>query len=246
MKFAFIDDDKQITKDLEAFVQEFSSQRDFTAETECFEDGESFLEKFLPNAYDIIFIDIYMSTLDGIRVAPKIREADHKVFLVFLTSSADHMGQAFGCHAFDYLLKPLQKDKLFRCLTDILKLVPDSQKYLTFSHGNREIRLLYSNILYLRASNHNTLIMAVDGTEYRPYIYYKKLAEILSDDERFLQVSRGILCNMDHITGFSQNSCSLADDISVPITIRRAKQLEQTWRNYEFMQIHRLTDEKES
>ena len=246
MKFALIDDDIRITETLDAFIQEFVSGRDLTAETERFQDGESFLEKFLPNAYDIIFIDIYMSTLDGIRVAQKIRETDSKVFVVFLTSSAEHMGQAFGCHAFDYLLKPLQKDKLFRCLTDILKLIPDIQKYLTFSHENMEIRLLYSNILYLRASNHNTLVVTADGTEYRPYIYYKKLAESLSDDERFLQVSRGILCNMDHITGFSKNSCLLADDVSVPITIRNAKQLEQTWRNYEFTQIHRLTDEKES
>ena len=246
MKFALIDDDIRITEELNTFIQEFASEQSFTAETECFKDGESFLEKFLLNTYDIIFIDIYMSALDGIRVTQKIREADSKVFVVFLTSSAEHMGQAFGCHAFDYLLKPLQKDKLFRCLADILKLIPNTQKYLTFSNGNIEIQLLYSNILYLRASNHNTLVMTADGTEYRPYIYYKKLAETLSGDERFLQVSRGILCNMDHITGFSKNSCFMTDDVSVPITIRNARQLEQAWRNYEFMQIHRLTDKKES
>ena len=51
---------------------------------------------------------------------------------------------------------------------------------------------------------------------------------------------------MDHITGFSKNSCFLTDDVSVPITIRNARKLEQAWRNYEFMQIHRLTDKKES
>ena len=212
------------------------------------ENGREAWEKFQDQPADILLTDINMPQMNGLDLAHLVKEQSPSCHIIFLTGYDDFefARKAIKLGADDYLLKPLQKDKLFRCLTDILKLIPNTQKYLTFSNGNIEIQLLYSNILYLRASNHNTLVMTADGTEYRPYIYYKKLAETLSGDERFLQVSRGILCNMDHITGFSKNSCFMTGDVSVPITIRNARQLEQAWRNYEFMQIHRLTDKKES
>lgn len=42
---------------------------------EDFESGEDFLSRFLPEAYDIIFIDQYMDGLSGIGAAERIRSA---------------------------------------------------------------------------------------------------------------------------------------------------------------------------
>lgn len=63
---------------------------------------------------------------------------------------------------------------------------------------------MYSEIVCLYADNHSTRIYDVDGNEYRPRMYYGVLAEQLIEDERFLQVSRGVLCNMDHILEMSK------------------------------------------
>ena len=43
-------------------------------------------------------------------------------------------------------------------------------------------------------------------------MYYGVLAEQLIEDERFLQVSRGVLCNMDHILEMSKRDCGVARD----------------------------------
>lgn len=42
---------------------------------EDFKSGEDFLSRFLPEAYDIIFIDQYMDGLSGIGIAKRIRSA---------------------------------------------------------------------------------------------------------------------------------------------------------------------------
>ena len=66
----------------------------------------------------------------------------------------------------------------------------------------------------------------------------------LLEDERFFIVSRGVLCNMDEIADFTSCSCTLACNVTVPVTKRNAKQLQQAWRDYEFAKIHKLTDER--
>ena len=69
-------------------------------------------------------------------------------------------------------------------------------------------------------------------------------AEQLIEDERFLQVSRGVLCNMDHILEMSKRDCKLSCGITVPITMRNATKLKQQWRDYEFAKIRRSSEER--
>lgn len=59
-----------------------------------------------------------------------------------------------------------------------------------------------------------------------------------------LLVSRGIIVNMDHITGFQDNTCLLQNGLSVPVTQRKLRQLTQTWHNYNFTKFHNSMPER--
>lgn len=63
--------------------------------------------------------------------------------------------------------------------------------------------------------------------------------EFLDARDNFLLVSRGILVNLDYVTDFTEKECLLQNGASVPITLRRQKQLAQIWRNYAFAKLHR-------
>ena len=136
-----------------------------------------------------------MDGMDGVETAEQIRKFDSHVILIFLTSSQDHMKDAFSCHAFDYVEKPVDLEQYHKnCLLDALKIIPNKDQFFSFLYNNLEIRLMYSEIVCLYADNHSTRIYDVDGNEYRPRMYYGVLAEQLIEDERFLQVSRAGLC----------------------------------------------------
>ncbi|MFF2752472.1 response regulator [Psychrobacillus sp. NPDC058041] len=61
---------------------------------------------------DILFLDIEMKELNGIKVAEKIEEMTSQVDVVFVTAYDEYALEAFNVHAVDYILKPIEKRRL--------------------------------------------------------------------------------------------------------------------------------------
>ncbi len=234
MKIALVDDMKDIRELLNDILKNYSNNTNLEFEIDSFENSEEFLSAFNAFNYSIIFLDIYMTGISGIDAALKLRQKDTKAVIIFLTSSTEHMREAFACHAFDYLEKPLDTAKICKCLDEALQVLPKQEPFLSFSFNNIVHNIFYRNIACLYAEGHYTRIINKDGKQFRPYKQFSALSSQIISDKRFLTVSRGIICNMDLITNFSSKDCTLSCGMSIPITKRNARQLAQTWRDYEF------------
>lgn len=244
MRFAVIDDQDPERMQTLTLFEEYKNARHISFFVDDFRSGEDFLASFIPYTYDIIFMDIYMDGLNGVETARRLRRIDRHCLLIFLTSSGDHMGNAFSVHAFDYLTKPLNMDSLFACLDDSMRLLPKPEEYLFFVSNGFEIRLFYGNIVVLQASGHYTILTDSSGKEYPVYSAFSVFTTPLMADARFLLVSRGVLVNMDYISGFTAKTCDLQIGLSVPLTIRKQKILEQTFHNYTFSKLRRQATER--
>ena len=97
-----------------------------------------------------------------------------------------------------------------------------------------EVRIFASQIVCIVADSHYTWITDRNGQKYHPCAAFGTFSKQLLSDRHFLLVSRGVLCNMDDIKCFSSGSCLLSNGQTLPVTLRNAKRLEQTWRDYCF------------
>src|SRR5690606_6020922 len=61
---------------------------------------------------DAVFLDIHMSQLNGLELAEQILESKPSSNVIFVTAHSDYAIQAFELHAFDYILKPVGKERL--------------------------------------------------------------------------------------------------------------------------------------
>lgn len=175
-----------------------------------------------------------MNGMSGVETARKMRQIDSHVILIFLTASADYMSDAFCVHAFHYILKPYQKDAIFTCLNDASLHLPAPETIISFSVNAIEVRIFASQIVCIVADSHYTWITDRNGQKYHPCATFGTFSKQLLSDRHFLLVSRGVLCNMDDIKCFSSGSCLLSNGQTLPVTLRNAKRLEQTWRDYCF------------
>ena len=64
--------------------------------------------------YDVVFLDVEMPGASGLETAPHIHERREPPAIVFVTAHAEYALDAFAVEAFDYLLKPVDPDRLSR------------------------------------------------------------------------------------------------------------------------------------
>ena len=64
--------------------------------------------------YDVVFLDVEMPGASGLETAPRIHERREPPAIVFVTAHAEYAVDAFAVEAFDYLLKPVDPDRLSR------------------------------------------------------------------------------------------------------------------------------------
>jgi len=68
---------------------------------------------------DIVFLDISMPEINGIKLSRLMLELDDSIELVFVTGYDEYAVQAFDTGALDYLLKPVTPERLSKTLDKI-------------------------------------------------------------------------------------------------------------------------------
>lgn len=181
--------------------------------------------------------------MTGIEAAEKIRQTDSSVILIFLTTSEEHRADAFRCHAYDYLVKPVQKKSLFRTMDDILRLntAPEAEQ-LMFSSQRRSYSIAYADLVFIRTESNETNYLEISecsGSIYRTRMTFSMVKDILSKDRRFLQIQRGVLINLEHLAFIKDTCCVMDNGQSLPISVKKEKEIRQIWQNYMFDNIRR-------
>ena len=80
-------------------------------------DGPDTIERIRLLAPDLVLLDISMPDLDGMAVAAASAVGERPPAIVFCTASDAHAVRAFEVSAVDYLLKPVQRERLEQALT---------------------------------------------------------------------------------------------------------------------------------
>ena len=74
-------------------------------------DGEEAVQAIQEHVPDLVLLDIQMPRLDGFEVVAALDQA-HQPVVIFVTAHDQYAVRAFEVHAFDYLLKPVDQDRL--------------------------------------------------------------------------------------------------------------------------------------
>jgi two-component system, OmpR family, response regulator VicR len=86
-------------------------------------DGESAIESFYKNQYDLCILDVMLPRMDGFSLAEKIRASDPNVPILFLTAKSMKEDRLHGLRlgADDYITKPFSIEELILKIEVFLK-----------------------------------------------------------------------------------------------------------------------------
>jgi two-component system LytT family response regulator/two-component system response regulator LytT len=204
-----VDDEKPASDELAYLLKEFP-------EIEVVATGSNGLEaidliqKLEP---ELVFLDVQMPGLDGIGVLRGLRErAVEMPHVVFVTAYDQYAVEAFRLEAMDYVLKPVDRDRLGEAIERarrILQERPKSEPEAPLRTSPQKTKLL------VRSANRNFIVDASDliyatignglitlvASQVEGQSNYRTLEELQAalDPAMFWRVHRSFLVNVDRI-----------------------------------------------
>lgn len=160
------------------------------------------LKYFTP---DIIFLDVEMPGKDGFSFLSEFPLMDKKPCIVIVSAYDQFAMKAIKNHAFDYLLKPVDKRELKACVEKFLEgrktvVKEPAEKFSRIRISTRTgvIFINPATILYCKAEG-NYSVICTGEKQHLCSVNLGKVEELLTENN-FLRVGRSYIINREFIT----------------------------------------------
>lgn len=196
---------------------------------DTFEDGDALIQAHSAVPFDIILLDMVMPLLNGMETARELRQFDKTVKIVFLTSSPDFAVDSYSVKASNYLMKPLDTEKLHSCLNELTEEIRETARSITVRSASAIHRVEIARIEHIEAQNKHVLFSLSDGRtilSIEPlYTYESKL--LLADG--FFKCNRSYIVNLHRIETYTLKEITMRSGCRIPISRSCHKEFEAAY-----------------
>jgi two-component system, LytTR family, response regulator LytT len=206
-----VDDEKLASEELAYQLKEFSDIEILATASNGLE-AVKLIQSLEP---DLVFLDVQMPGLDGMGVIRKLRELDIPLpYFVMATAYDQYAVEAFRWEALDYVLKPVDKERLTVAVERARKAVSDRAKAEQPEPALPKPALQRSKLL-VRSNQRNFIVDAQDvvyatiddglitvvANNLEGQSNYRTIEELQSnlDPDTFWRVHRSYLVNIHRI-----------------------------------------------
>src|SRR6202790_4123022 len=204
-----VDDEKLASDELAYLLKEFADVEVIATAS----NGLEAIKLIIDLEPDLVFLDVQMPGLDGMGVVAKLRAQSLPLpYFVMATAFDQYAVEAFRLEAMDYLLKPIERERLEETLDRARRPVHDKQKAtapdsprlnpqltkLLVRNGNRNFIVDAQDMVY--ATIEDGLITLVTTT-MEGHSNYKTIEELHAnlDRDTFWRGTRSFLVNIHKI-----------------------------------------------
>lgn len=183
-----------------------------------FHNGRELLQAV--ESFDIIFLDIMMSGMDGMETAQLLRDMAYDKLLIFLSSSREYVFEAYDVEAFQYLVKPVSDQKLDSVLRRAIgKSEHSSDEFILVTKERQNKKLLLKNIRYVEIRGRVICIHGVNGI----FEYYGKIGSLEEElrEKGFFRCHKSYLIHLKYVDTYNRQEVFLESGERIPLAKRR-------------------------
>jgi two-component system LytT family response regulator len=230
-----IDDEPKATENLSHLIQEYCPELEIVGKASSLTDAVHKIEETEP---DLVFLDIQLGAESGFDLFDKIPQPDFEIIVV--TAYDDYALKAFNVAAIDYLLKPIDIERLIDSVKRVSKKItaPDQAQIETLlqslksPHGPEQIILPSLESLMFVKTKDIVRCESLDNytnfylTSGKVVLVSKniKFYEDLLEDSGFYRVHRSHLINIAFIKEYHKGEGGyilLEDGTDIPVSRRK-------------------------
>lgn len=211
---AICDDSVQDAEYVQRLLNCWAAEQQVMVQTVLFPSAESFLFHYAEDkAFDLLLLDIEMGAMDGVTMAKQVRRENEAVQIVFITGYSDYIAEGYEVSALHYLMKPVNREKLFSVLDRALEKGRQNERCLNLELSGEMVRIPFYEIRYLDV--HQNYVTVHAKTEYTVKRSLNDFEREL--DERFFRVGRAMILNLKYIQRITKTEVRLSDGTALPL-----------------------------
>ncbi len=251
---ALLVDDEQLAREELGFLLRSFPEVEVVGEAA---DGPEAIREIDALEPDIVFLDVQMPGLNGLDVVREMLAAERPLPHIIFATAFDHYAvEAFEVNAADYLLKPVEKDRLGRSLqraSDLVRVPNRESETMAQILSRISHHTTTPTKVLVRSGTHMMLVDASDvifatvrdgtvhivATELEGHSNYKTLEDLQSrlGDPTFWRPHRSYIVNINRIKEvvpwFKSNYQLVMSDLNsteIPVSRGQTKRLRELFR----------------
>ena len=209
MRIAVCEDEEAAREHLVSLIKEQLNELspDQDIQVAAFASGEEMLES--GEDFDISFLDVEMKEMSGLEVAERIRQKQgKKSVLIFVSGHERYVYDAFDVAAFQYLLKPVEREKFAAVFGRAWKEASAGGEHILVKSGSAHKKVNLRDIYYVESANKKVIIHTKTGV-LETYGRMDEWQETLGDS--FYRCHRCFLVNMEHIVFYQADMVQIVN-----------------------------------
>ncbi len=225
MKVLIIEDEATAVDKLLAMLRGLDASIEIVGTTESVKDSVNWLNS--NPSPDLAFVDIQLSDNSSFEI---FKQYDVKFPVIFTTAYDNYILQSFEYNSLDYLLKPIQMDRLKKALDKVKKLEthfwqykfnelfeqstsrPQKKQRYVVKKGVDFVSVNVSDIAYIFTEYRVVFLKDREGNKY---IIDKTLTDLQEelDQTQFFRANRKFLINIEAVQKFKSDNGKIVMDL---------------------------------
>lgn len=221
------DDEAFYREDLYKRINHYFKDKDLEIEVRVYESGAELLKDNERRAFDLVFLDIEMSGMDGMETGVEIRMLNAETLLFFVTSHPSYVRQAFQLNAFQYLRKPVEDRVFDEEMGRVMETYRRTQANFRVKWNGQEYLIKVSDITYVETDKQHCVFIHTTTENHKMAAKLNTLEEELAP-YGFLRIHRGYLINMAYVCGKKKQEIKIQKkpELWLPISRDKAKTVD--------------------
>ena len=129
MNAIIVDDEEKSRVTLQKIISDFCKEMEIIAVASNIEEALQQINQYKP---DVVFLDIEMPGGSGFELLNKLTDIDFEI--IFITAYNQYAIRAFEYTSIDYLLKPINIEKLVRSVQKVYKRIEEKTSAKKFTY----------------------------------------------------------------------------------------------------------------